>query len=105
MVKETQSKIKTLQHKDEGLNDNENVVEEYVDGKEESDISNPHTEPRNLCSVPVKLCPRGRIRKQPSGHQKRLRKRRIDELVQSQRGALDRFILKDPQASVEGLAT
>lgn len=104
MVKR-QSKIETLQHKDEELNDNENVVEEYVDGKEESVISNPHTEPRNLCSVPEKLCHRGRIRKQPSGHQKRLNKRRIEQLTQSQRGAYDRFILKDPQASVEGLAT
>lgn len=108
MVQGTQSKIETLvseQHIDDELNDNENAVEEYVDDKEDSEslISSSHTEPRNLCSVPVKLCPRGRIRKQPSGHKKRLKKRRIEQLTQFQGGALDRFTVKDQQASVEGL--
>lgn len=103
-----QSKIEALvseQHIDEELNDNERAVEEYVDDKEDSEslISNSQTEPRNLCSVPVKLCPRGRIRKQPSGHKKRLKKRRIEQLTQFQGGALDRFTVKDQQASVEGL--
>ena len=36
-----------------------------------------------------------RFRKYESGYQKRKKKQRIDELTQSQKGAMDRFIIKE----------
>ncbi|KAL6287374.1 hypothetical protein ACE6H2_011764 [Prunus campanulata] len=41
------------------------------------------------------------IRKYISGYTKRLRKRKIEELTQSQRGALDRFIVKESHATID----
>ena len=38
-----------------------------------------------------------RSRAYESGYQKRKKKQRVDELIQSQRGAMDRFIKKEPQ--------
>ena len=40
-----------------------------------------------------------RIRKYDSGNQKRKKKQRIEELTQSQKGAMERFIIKEPQIS------
>ena len=42
-------------------------------------------------------------RKHSSGHRKRQQNRRVEELTQSQRGALDKFIIKEPQGWVENL--
>ncbi|XP_050147476.1 uncharacterized protein LOC126622803 [Malus sylvestris] len=46
-------------------------------------------------------------RKYPSGYLKRQRKRKIEQLTQSQKGAIDRFFLKEkePQSSVDDLIT
>ncbi|CAH9068604.1 unnamed protein product [Cuscuta epithymum] len=44
-----------------------------------------------------------RIRKYESGHDKRMRKKRLDAVTESQRGALDKFMIKN--ASVNGSAT
>lgn len=41
-----------------------------------------------------------KIRKHESGYEKR-KKKKIEELTQSQRGALDKFIIKEPQVSLE----
>jgi len=38
-----------------------------------------------------------RFRKYKSGSQKRKKKQRIEELAQSQKGAMDRFIIKESQ--------
>ena len=38
-------------------------------------------------------------RKYDSGYQKRRKKQRIDELIESQKGAMERFIRKEPQVS------
>ncbi|KAJ1254500.1 hypothetical protein BS78_K048800 [Paspalum vaginatum] len=38
-----------------------------------------------------------RVRKYDSGHQKRKKRQRIEELTQSQKGAMERFIIKEPQ--------
>ena len=38
-------------------------------------------------------------RKYASGYQKCQRKQSIDELIQSQKGAIERFIRKEPQVS------
>ena len=35
------------------------------------------------------------------GYKKRLRKRKIEELTQSQRGALERFIVKESHATID----
>ncbi|XP_034198474.1 zinc finger MYM-type protein 1-like [Prunus dulcis] len=40
-------------------------------------------------------------RKYVSGYTKRLRKRKIEELTQSQRGALDRFIVRESHATID----
>jgi LPS O-antigen subunit length determinant protein (WzzB/FepE family) len=40
-----------------------------------------------------------RIRKYDSGNQKRKKKQRIEELTQSQKGAMERFIIKEPHVS------
>ncbi|XP_062075845.1 uncharacterized protein LOC133779967 [Humulus lupulus] len=42
-----------------------------------------------------------KIRKHESGYKKRKKKKKIEELTQSQRGALDKFIIKEPQVSLE----
>jgi hypothetical protein len=39
------------------------------------------------------------MRKYESGHQKRQKKQRIEKLTQSQKGAMDRFIIREPQVS------
>jgi hypothetical protein len=36
-----------------------------------------------------------RNRKYPSGHEKRQKKQKIEELTRSQRGALDKFLAKE----------
>ena len=41
-------------------------------------------------------------RKYDSGYQKRKKKQRIDELIESQKGAMERFIRKEPQVSHPG---
>jgi hypothetical protein len=38
-------------------------------------------------------------RKHDSGYQKRKRKQRIEDLTQSQKGAMDRFIIQESQVS------
>ncbi|XP_058733893.1 uncharacterized protein LOC131605566 [Vicia villosa] len=50
-------------------------------------------------SMPPKLPPK--IRKFDSGCEKRKKKKRLDVLTQSQSGALDKFIIKEPQISIE----
>ena len=40
-------------------------------------------------------------RKHPFGYRKRQQKRRFEEITQSQRGALDKFSIKEPQDLVE----
>ena len=40
-----------------------------------------------------------KIRKYVSGHDKRNKKKKVDELIECQRGALDKFIVKEPQVS------
>jgi hypothetical protein len=40
-----------------------------------------------------------RIRKYDSGNQKHKKKQRIEESTQSQKGAMERFIIKEPQVS------
>ena len=42
-----------------------------------------------------------RSRKYDSGSQKRKRKQRIEDLTQSQKGAMDRFIIKESQVVLE----
>ena len=42
-----------------------------------------------------------RIRKYDSGYEKRKKKKRIQQLVQSQKGALDSFVVKEHQTSTE----
>lgn len=42
-----------------------------------------------------------RIRKYDSGHEKRKKKQRLEMFAQTQKGALDRFIVKGCQASTE----
>lgn len=41
------------------------------------------------------------VRKYDSGYQKRKKKKRIEELIQSQKGSLDKFVIKESQTSVE----
>jgi hypothetical protein len=40
-----------------------------------------------------------RIRKYESGHQKRQKRQRREEFLQSQRGSLDKFVIKVPQVT------
>jgi hypothetical protein len=40
-----------------------------------------------------------RIRKYESGHQKRQKRQRREEFLQSQRGSLDKFVIKEPQVT------
>ncbi|KAK9943425.1 hypothetical protein M0R45_009032 [Rubus argutus] len=40
------------------------------------------------------------IRKYDFGYAKRLKKRKVEQLVERQRGALDRFVVKQPQCLV-----
>ncbi|XP_025820767.1 uncharacterized protein LOC112896857 [Panicum hallii] len=40
-----------------------------------------------------------RIRKYESGHQKRQKRQRREEFLQSQRGSLDKFVIKEPQVA------
>jgi hypothetical protein len=42
-----------------------------------------------------------KFRKHPSGHVKRQKKQRIEKLNQSQRGALDKFLVKGSNVSSE----
>jgi hypothetical protein len=49
--------------------------------------------------MPPKLPPK--IRKFESGYEKRKRKKRINELMQSQSGAIEKFIIKEPQIPIE----
>jgi hypothetical protein len=42
-----------------------------------------------------------RSRKYDSGYQKRKRKQRIEDLTQTQKGAMDRFIIKESQVSFD----
>ena len=46
-------------------------------------------------------------RKYPSGYLKRQKKRKVEELIQSKKGAIDRFFLKEkePESSVDDLIT
>ena len=43
------------------------------------------------------------LEKCQSGYDKRKKKRRIEQLAQSQKGALDKFIVNEPQGSSEDL--
>ncbi|XP_021833383.1 skeletal aspartic acid-rich protein 1-like [Prunus avium] len=47
------------------------------------------------------FCSSAPTRKYISGYTKRLRKRKFEELTQSQRGALDRFIVKESHATID----
>jgi hypothetical protein len=42
-----------------------------------------------------------RIRKFDSGYEKRKKKKRLKALAQSQKGALDRYVIKENQSSAE----
>ncbi|GER56943.1 modifier of rudimentary protein [Striga asiatica] len=49
-----------------------------------------------LASPRPRARPRAASRKYDSGYQKRRKKQRVDELIESQRGAMERFIRKEP---------
>src|ERR1044072_2491512 len=49
--------------------------------------------------MPPKLPPK--IRKFDSGCEKRKKKKRLNELIQSQSGALNKFIIREPQIPIE----
>jgi len=51
------------------------------------------------------MFPRHGKRKFLSGNKKRLKKKRVEQLIQSQKGALERFMIKESQASVEDVVT
>jgi len=42
-----------------------------------------------------------RIRKYDSGHEKRKKKKRLEQFAQTQKGALNRFVVKQSQTSGE----
>lgn len=42
-----------------------------------------------------------KTRKYDSGYEKRKKKKRLEELTQSQRSSLDKFVIKEPQVSLE----
>ncbi|PNX82155.1 zinc finger MYM-type protein [Trifolium pratense] len=49
--------------------------------------------------MPPKIPPK--FRKFESGNEKRKKKKKLEEFIQSQRGALDKFLIKEPQISIE----